>query len=308
MSRRNWMLMALLAATWGGSYALIKVALRDVGPGGVVCIRTALAAAILLPVAARRGALGVLRGRAGDVVVLAVIQVVAPFLLITVGERHVPSAMAGVLVAAAPIWTAVFALRSPHAERSTGWGLLGILVGIVGVALLFGLDLSGDATTALAGAGILLASLGYGLGGIELKRRFGGADPSATAGATMALSAVGTLPLLALDAPSSVSFDVVAALLVLGAVGTGLAFLVYYTLIDAAGPSRASLVAYIAPGFAVVYGALFLGESITAGTVAGLVLILAGSYLGINGRPPGRDRLTRSGPSRSSARAPVRAR
>ena len=91
----------------------------------------------------------------------------------------------------------------------------------------------------------------------------------------------------------------------LGAIGTGVAFLIFYTLIADVGPARASIVAYLAPGFAVGYGVALLGESITAGTIAGLVLILAGSWLGAEGRLPA---FMRSEPSRSSAPAPARVR
>jgi drug/metabolite transporter (DMT)-like permease len=100
----------------------------------------------------------------------------------------------------------------------------------------------------------------------------------------MAGAALVTLPLALVWAPSSAGADSVAAMVALGALGTGLAFLIYYTLIADVGPARASLVAYLAPGFAVLYGALLLDEPIGPGTVAGLGLILAGSWLGAGGR------------------------
>jgi drug/metabolite transporter (DMT)-like permease len=96
--------------------------------------------------------------------------------------------------------------------------------------------------------------------------------------------------------------DTIASLLVLGAGGTGVAFLIFYTLIAEVGPGRATVVAYIAPAFSVVYGVVLLGESFTAGTAAGLLLILSGSWLAAGGR------ISRSGLSRSSVPAPARAR
>ncbi len=104
--------MAVLAATWGASYLFIKVGLRDFSPPFLVFARTAIAAAVLLPVALRRGALGALRGRWPVVVLLAVLQVVAPFLLITVGEQHISSSLTAILVAGAPIFTALLAFTS----------------------------------------------------------------------------------------------------------------------------------------------------------------------------------------------------
>jgi drug/metabolite transporter (DMT)-like permease len=288
MSRRSWVLMGVLASTWGASYMFIKVGLRDFSAPMVVCLRTALAAAVLAPVALHRGAFRGLRAKTGWLLVLAVVQVAVPFMLITVGEHHIDSAMAGILVASAPIFTALVAQRIDVDERSRGWGLVGVAVGMVGVALLFGIDLSGDADTLLGGLLVLLASVGYAIGPFVLKRRLAGAEPSGVAATSMALAALLTLPAAVADPPSSAGTEPVLAILALGALGTGLAFLVFYTLIAEVGPARASLVAYIAPGFAVVYGVALLGESITAGTAAGLALILAGSYLGAEGRLPWR--------------------
>lgn len=279
--------MAVLAATWGASYLFIKIALRDFSAPLIVCARTLLAALVLLPVALRRDALGALRGHWGSIALLAVLQVVAPFLLITVGEQWISSALTGILVAGAPIWVAVLAF-TPYApaERPGRVALAGLALGLAGVALLFGLDLTGDRLALLGGLMVLLAGLGYAAGGIEFKRRMAGVDPAGAAAATMAVSGVLTLPAALLTLPTSAGADALSALVALGILGTGLAFLIFYGLIATEGPSRASLVAYLSPGFAVGYGVAVLGESVTAGTFAGLVLILAGSYLAAGGRLP----------------------
>ncbi|MCW3038957.1 MAG: family transporter, partial [Solirubrobacterales bacterium] len=278
--------MAVLAATWGASYLFIKVGLRDLDAAQVVCSRTALAALVLLPFALRSGAIPELRRRWRSVVLISLVQVVVPFLLISVAESHIESALAGILVASAPIFTALLALRFDQAERSSGWGAVGILVGILGVALLFGVDLSGDTAELLAGLAILGAGLCYAGGAMLLKRRMTGVPPAGVAASTMSVAAVVTLPFALLHPPSALGLDAAASMLALGALGTGLAFLIFYTLIGELGPRRASLVAYIAPGFAVLYGAALLGESITVGTIGGLVLILAGSWMGAEGRAP----------------------
>jgi len=122
----------------------------------------------------------------------------------------------------------------------------------------------------------------------------------------MSLGTLFLLPALPFAAPGHApGLDTVAALLALGLGGTGVAFLIFYVLNAEVGPSRASIVAYIAPGFSVAYGVTLLDEPFTAGTAAGLALILAGSWLAADGRAP---RLSRSAPSRSSAPAPARAR
>ncbi|MEA2357557.1 MAG: hypothetical protein QOI62_817 [Solirubrobacteraceae bacterium] len=310
MTRRHWLMMGGGAAVWGASYMFIKLALADFSEGAIVCVRTGLGAMVLLALAARWGALAPLRGRLRWIVVLALAQVAGPFLLITFGETHVDSQLTGILVSSAPIFTALLALVFDHEERSSGWAAVGIVLGMLGVVLLFGLDLSGDGDLVLGGAMVLLASFGYAVGAMLLKHKLPGAPPVGVAGATMAVASLVTLPLLLATLPDHApSLKAGAALVALGAAGTGIAFLWFYTLIVELGPGRASVIAYIAPGFAVVYGVVLLGEPFSVAAVAGLALILAGSWLAIQGRRPRLpDRLRRSGPSRSSAPAPARAR
>jgi len=292
--RRAWVLIGVLAALWGASYMFIKVALDDgVTPVAVVFIRCALAALVLTPVAVHRGALRAVRGPVLIwITVLAFVQVVAPFLLITVGELHISSSLAAILVSSSPIFTALLALRYDAAERSQGWRAVGVVVGIAGVALLFGVDLTGDSDEVLGGVMILLASLGYAIGPLTSKHRIqpAGVQPVAIVTATMVVSSVVLLPVLPftgmVESDGAFALDAVASLLVLGVGGTGLAFLIFYTLIADVGPARSSLVAYIAPGFSVVYGAAILDETISVGTIGGLALILLGSYLGAEGRLP----------------------
>src|SRR5438270_5011603 len=135
--------MALLAALWGASYLFIKIALEDLTPAAVVFARTALGALVLTPVALRRGAFAAARPHLGALALVAAIQITGLFLLIAAGERSIPSSLAGILVASAPIWTALLAGAFVPAERLRGWSLGGIGLGIGGVAALFGVDLGG---------------------------------------------------------------------------------------------------------------------------------------------------------------------
>ncbi len=293
MSRRSWLLMGVLAAVWGASYLFIKVALDDgLDPFFIVLARIALGALVLVPIAIRRDAFASLRGAWGAIVFLAAVQVVMPFLLITFGERHIASGLAGILVSSAPIFTALLAARFDDEERPRGVAAAGFVLGIVGVVLLFGLDLSGEADALLGGLMVLLASLGYAIGGLYLKRRLRGAQPVGIAAATMVVSTLLLVPALPFTLPSAVpDRQTIGAMLALGAGGTGIAFLIYYTLIADIGPSRATLVTYIAPGFAVIYGIWLLSEPLTAGGVLGLTLILAGSWIAVEGRLPGQPKL-----------------
>ena len=282
---RSWALLMILAALWGASYLFIKVGLEDVSPSMIVFARLALAALILMPVALARHALGGLRQRMGWVVVLAAIQIAAPFVLITVGEQYISSSLTGILVASAPIFTALLAVWLDAEERSSGWRLVGVGVGIAGVAVLLGVDVGGDSAGLLGAAMVLLASVGYAIGGFVIKRRFAGVQPLGVVAAAMAASAAMMLAPALLSFPTEApGATATAAIVALGVGGTGIAFVIFYTLIASVGPARASIVAYVAPGFAIVYGVLLLDERFTLGTLAGLVLILAGSWLAAGGR------------------------
>ncbi|HWT95738.1 MAG TPA: DMT family transporter [Solirubrobacteraceae bacterium] len=292
MTKRDWVLMGALAALWGASYALIKVAIDGgLSDTFIVFARTLLGAAVLWPVLLRTGALPAVRRRFGWLALISVAQIVGPFLLITWGEHHVPSSLAGILVASAPIWAALIALTVVRTERMQGAGLAGVALGIVGVGLLFGVDLHGDDDALLGGAGILLAGLGYAIAGFVAKAKCADVPPVGVAGTIIGLSALIMLPTVPFGAPTETpNAGTIAALVLLGAGGTGAAFLVFYMLNAQVGPTRSAVVAYIAPGFSVFYGVAFMDEAFTLGTAAGLVLILLGSWMAAAGRTPGRRR------------------
>jgi drug/metabolite transporter (DMT)-like permease len=289
VSRRSWTLFALLSSFWGASYLFIKIGLRDLSPAMIVFARTALAALVLLPVASRLGALRAVLERPGPVVVLALVQVAGPFILITVGEQHIASSLTGILVASAPIFTALLAVWVDHEERSHGLALAGVMIGMVGVGLLLGVDTGGGTAALIGGLMVVLAGFGYAVGGFYLKRKLSDLPPVGVGAAAMAVSALVTAPFGLATVPGSLpSAGPVAAVAALGVVGTGLAFWIFYTLISTVGPAKASLVAYVAPGFAVIYGVTLLGEGFILATLAGLLLIVGGSWLAAEGRLPRR--------------------
>ena len=284
-------MLLVLGAIWGASYMFIKIALDDLSPAMIAWARIALAALVLSALAA---AAGVLRGqssRLGMLALLGAVQAAGPFLLIGVGQQEVPSALAGILITAAPLFTALLAVRFDQEERSRGLRLVGVLLGFGGVIVLLGVDLGGSGDELLGGLAIVLAALGYAIGGLMVKLRLADVPPLGIAAWVMLTSTALLLPAAIIGAPDSVpGAGPVASLLALGLVGTGVAFAIFYELISRVGPARAFIVTYLAPAFAVVYGATLLDESITAATITGLVLILAGSWLGVEGRLPWRPR------------------
>jgi drug/metabolite transporter (DMT)-like permease len=318
MSPRTWLSLAVTAALWGASYMFIKVSLDgDLSEAFIICGRTLLGAAILLPLAIRSGAIPMILERKRYAIALAAAQVVVPFALITFGENHVPSSLAGILVATAPLFITLIAIKVDPEERSSGWGLVGVLLGMVGVVLLFGVDLSGDSETLIGGLMVVGSGLCYAIAVLIAKRGFTGVPPVGVVVSNLTISAVVYLPWALATLPThSPGADAILSMIALGAGGTGLAFLLFYTTIAEVGPARASIVSYVAPAFSVVYGVTLLDEDLTFGTIGGLVLILAGSWLAGSGRLPGRDAspqgeaspLSRSGPSRSTSPEPARAR
>jgi drug/metabolite transporter (DMT)-like permease len=292
MSRRSIVLLLLLSAFWGASYLFIKVALEDVfSAWSIVSIRTALAAFVLVPLAAHMGVLRSLRGRAGPIVVLSLVQVAGPLTLIGLGEEHIASSLTGILVATAPIFTFLLAFVLSGEQRDSAAALIGVTIGIVGVGMLLGVDAGGGTDALAGGLMVILAAFGYAVAAWYLKRNLAGVEPVATVAGTQAVAALVTLPLGLTHIPAAApGLDAVASLLTLGVVCTGIAFVIFHSLVASDGPSRASLVGYIAPVFSIFYGVTLLDESFTVATAAGLVLILGGSWLAAGGELPARRR------------------
>jgi drug/metabolite transporter (DMT)-like permease len=260
---------------------------------------------VLLALAARAGVLGALRGRWRWLAVYGVVEIAIPFPLIAAGEQRVSSSLAAIMIACVPLMVAVIAMRVVPDERPTGARLVGLLIGLGGVVALVGIDVAGSGRE-LVGAGlILLAAAGYAAGPMVLKMRLGGLDPRAAMGASLALAAVVLAPAALSSAPSALpAGDALLAIGVLGLVCTALAFVVFTVLIHEVGPGRASVITYINPVVAVALGVTILGERPGAGAVAGLLLILAGSWLSTDGRlPPGLAVRLRHGTVRREAEA-----
>ena len=288
MSGRGWAAFAAVSVLWGMPYLFIKVAVDDgVSPVFLTFLRVLLAAALLLPFAASRGMLGGLRERWRPLVAFALFEMVIPFPLIAFGEQHVSSSLAAILVAALPLTIAVLAIRFDEEERATGARLIGLFVGLGGVVLLFGIDVSGSLDEAIGALCVLLATVGYAIGPMIVKRHLADRHPVGTIAVAMAVAAVALAPGAALSVPGETpSGEAIGAIIALGVVCTALAMVLYFTLIAEVGPSRASIITYVNPVVAVALGVTLLDESLTAGAVAGLLLILAGSWLSTGGRPP----------------------
>jgi drug/metabolite transporter (DMT)-like permease len=219
----------------------------------------------------------------------AIVEICIPFPLIAAGETRIASSLAAILISSVPLIAALLALRFDRSERPTPVRAVGLLIGFGGVMALVGIDVAGSGNELLGAGAILLAAVGYAIGPMLIKLRMGGLDPRATIGTSLAISSVLLAPFAAFDPPQTIpSAGAIACVIVLGLVCTAAAFVIFTVLIREAGTSRATVITYVNPVIAVGLGVTLLGETPGAGSVAGLLLILAGSWLSTDGRlPPG---------------------
>jgi drug/metabolite transporter (DMT)-like permease len=239
-----------------------------------------LGAVVLIALAWRAGVLRGLRGRVRWLAAFAVAEIVVPFPLIAMGERHVDSSLAAILIAIAPLFVALLALRFDATERAGGRRLAGLIIGLLGVIALVGVDIAGRTDELIGAAAILTAAFCYAVGPMVLKRHLADLDPRASMGASLVLATVLLAPAAALDPPAVwPKAQAIGALLGLGLLCTAAPLVFFGALIAEVGAGRALVVTYVNPVVAVVLGMALLGERPGAGAVVGLALILVGSWL-----------------------------
>ena len=289
MSARGWALFAAVSVIWGTPYLFIKIGVDEMTPAFVAWSRIALGAAVLLPVAWKLGALKGLGDRWRALLVFAVVEMAIPWPLIGFGEQRISSSVTAILIASLPLVVAFLALRFDHSERPTPTRLVGMLVGLAGVVVLVGIDIGGRGAELLGAAAILVATVGYAIGPMIVKHRLSHVEPLGPVTAAMVIATFLLAPFAVTDFPTQTpSVEALASLVVLGVICSALAFLLFFALIAEVGPSRATVITYVNPTVALALGVAVLGEQVTAGAIAGLLLILAGSWLATDGRlPPG---------------------
>ncbi len=262
---------------WGIPYLLIKVVVGEVSPAFAVLARAGVAALVLLPVAAARGDLRLLRPHWRWVLLFALLEITIPWGFLNDAERHLTSSLTGLLVAAVPL-VAGLASRVVGAEdRLDRHRLLGLLIGVGGVAALLGLDLGGEWWAAVE---IGIVVVGYGTAPLIASRQLADVPPLAVFAASLALTAVVYAPIAAFSWPEQMpSAKVLGSLTVLVFFCTITAFLVFFALIAEAGPNRALVITFVNPAVAVLLGTAVLSEPVTVGMLVGFPLILLGCFL-----------------------------
>ena len=277
MSRRLLLLLFALSAIWGSSFMFIKVGVRDLEPSTLVLGRVGIAALTLLPLALASEGLAALRAHWWPVLVMGALNSALPFWFLSFGETRIDSGLSAVIQASAPIFTALLAGRIDPSQRISGLRLVGVFVGFAGVALLVGGQRGGELVGTLA---VVATALCYATAVLYGGRTLKGVPPIQLAFGTMVAATVLVAPAGLAQLPAEApGWKPAASVAALGVVGSGLAYILYFQIIQGAGASRAILVTYLVPAFALLFGAVLLDEAVTFGALGGLVLILGGTAL-----------------------------
>ncbi|KAF3998506.1 DMT family transporter [Glaciimonas immobilis] len=273
--------LILLAAIWGASFLFMRIGAPEFGPIALIFLRVGIATLVLLPVVRSKVARQQLRSRAWPLLVVGVFGSAIPFCLFAYSTLYINAGFDSILNATTPLWTALIAmiwLKIPL-DRSQ---VLGLLVGLVGVIILVW-DKIGDGLPEvwLAIGAVLLATLSYGFAANYSKQRLAGIPPFVVALGSQFFATVVLLPFALFYWPAgSISLSAWSALLALGVVCTGFAFVIYFRLIENVSAAYATSVTFLIPIFGVLWGALFLSEAVSLNMIVGSVVILLGTALG----------------------------
>jgi drug/metabolite transporter (DMT)-like permease len=275
VSRRDALLLLLLSSIWGASFLFIKLGVDAFEPSVVAFGRLLFGALFLLALLPGRGGLSALRGHLLPIVVLAALNNAIPFWLLGFAETRLDSGLTAVIQAAAPIFTVLLASKIDVTQRVTGARLIGVVVGFAGVALLVGVQSGGNLVAALAVLGVALC---YASSVLYAGVAVSGIPPLQVSIGQVSCAAILIAPFALTQLPASAPpAKAWLSVLALGVLGSGVAYLLYFAIIASAGASRAILVTYLVPAFALVYGAVFLDEAVTAVALTGLALVLGGT-------------------------------
>ena len=270
----------LLAALWGASFLFMRLGAADFGPWATAGLRVALASLVLLPILWASGHMGALRERAGPILFVGLLNSGIPFALFAYAVLSITTGLASILNATVPLFGAVVAWLWLK-EKPTGSRALGLVIGFVGVALLsWGKASFKPGGTGWAVVACLGATLCYGLAASFTKRYLMGVPPMATATGSQIGAALGlAIPTLWFWPDHTPGLNAWLGVVALAVLCTAIAYILYFRLIEKAGPSKALTVTFMIPLFALFYGAVFLGETITAWMVGCGLVILCGIAL-----------------------------
>ncbi|SDX79224.1 EamA domain-containing membrane protein RarD [Modestobacter sp. DSM 44400] len=279
MSRRGWLLFAVLSVIWGVPYLLIKVAVGELSPVVVVFARCLVGAALLVPWTLARGQLRLVLRHWRWLLVFTVLEMTGPWLLLSWAEQSLSSSLTGLLVAGVPFVAALAARLAGEGDRLSPLRVLGMLLGVAGILILLGLDVGGAQLTAIAAVAVVV--IGYATAPMVISRKLPDVPGVAASAFALVVTAVVYAPFAVprLGEVGRASGSALVSVAALGVVCTALALALFFALIREAGPQRALVITFVNPAVAVLLGVLLLDEPFTLGLAVGLPLILAGCVL-----------------------------
>ncbi len=279
MTRTAWLLFAAMAVIWGIPYLFIKIAVEELSPATLAGLRTLIAAAILLPLAARAGALRPALRLWPWVAAFGILEMAIPWVMLGHAEQRISSGFAGLMLAAVPIvGTVVSWLRGDH-HALARIRILGLATGVLGVVALVGLDSLSGHIDPVSVIELLLISTCYAVAPAIADRWLSDVPSTGVISVSLAIAAVIYLPWTVTGLGGGLpSGPVIASVLVLALVCTALAFVLFFRLIAVAGPVRATVITFVNPAVAILLGVIVLSEPLTVGTLVGFPLVLLGSY------------------------------
>jgi len=285
VSRSYVIYIGLLAAFWGASYMFIKVANRAFEPAAMIMFRLLIASLIIVLVLiaqrGRRETVEEMRALGWEGFALGVVNGAIPFTLIAWGERHIDSGVAAIANASMPIFVVLLAIRFKPSETVRGLRLVGFLVGLVGVGVLAGIHPEGGWWGFAGTMAVVVASVSYAVGSLWGQRLIARTSGLVLSASSMLGGLLVLLPFGLVQLPSEVpGWKETGSVIALAVIGTALAQIILYRVLRTDGAARVSLVTYLLPATALVYGVLLLGEPLTWEELAGMVLILGGVALG----------------------------
>jgi len=266
-----------MSVIWGLPYLFIRIAVSDLSPVVLVFARTTIGALILLPIVIMRGELRGLFKSWVPLLAFAAVEMGVPWLMLASAEQRITSSLAGLLISAVPLVGVVIATSLGNREHLGKASLAGLLLGVVGVAAIVGVDLRASGF-ALVEIGVVVVA--YAVGPVIISRYLNGLPSMAVIAVSLAACAIAYLPFAAVQWPRSVPpMDTIFSVGVLAVVCTALAFVLFFALIAAIGPVRATVITYINPAVAALLGVSVLHENFTFGMALGFGLVIAGSVL-----------------------------
>lgn len=279
MSRKGWALFALVGLLWGVPYLFMKVAVEELATPVIVFSRLIIGAAVLVPLAIFQKSIKHAMKYWKYIALYAVLEMVIPWTLITNAQRDLSSGVVALLVATVPIWATLFAHHSGDTTAAHRTRVIGIAIGLIGIAFLVGIESLNDVDSAIALVQVLVAALSYAWAVNMITRKAPDASGVAINGIALAISSVIFAPFAFTHLPEQApSTEAIWSTIGLGVICTAIAFWVFFIVLDEIGAARASLVVYPNTAVAVLLGIVLLNEEITLAIMIGLPLVLIGSY------------------------------